>query len=272
VSRLPVAAFVALVVATIAAFFITQHLKVTTPLISGTPAPVPSAINPVAGRICLVSTHVGKKRVSFRRMKISFYLLHRSDDVDVYVVDESGDMVRTLATSRYMRGGAHPVRTQFTWDGKLDNGSIAPDGTYYVHVSLVHQGRTIVISNSAGEPEPIKVLTVAPRPVVTEVTPSVITRGGTSLTIHYRGTENDKAFVQIYRTDVRGGPRLVKSFAVRGKSQEAIWNGEIHRRPAPAGRYLVGLQAIDAACNLGAFPAQLPPVPPFAPQAVLTVG
>jgi hypothetical protein len=268
---MPVAAFVALVVATIAGFFITQHLKVTTPLINGRPAPVPGAINPVAGRTCLVSTPAGKRRLNFRQMKISFYLQNRSDDVDVYIVDQSGNIVRTLATGKFMRGGANPVRTQFVWDGRLDNGSIAPDGTYYVRVSLIHQARSIVISNSAG-PEPIKVLTVGPHPVVTEVTPSLIARGGTSVTVHYRGTENDRAFVKIYRTDVQAGPRLVKSFAVKGDSEEATWNGEILRRPAPAGRYLVGLQAIDPACNAGWYPAGLPP-PQVAPsQAVLTVG
>lgn len=170
-----------------------------------------------------------------------------------------------------MRGGAHPVRTVFVWDGRLDNGSIAPDGTYYVRVLLIHQARSIVISNSAG-PEPIRVLTVGPQPVVTQVTPSLIARGGTSVAVHYRGTENDRAFVKIYRTDVPGGPRLVKSFAVKADSQEAIWNGEILRRPAPPGRYLVRLQAIDAACNVGWYPAGLPPPQAAPPQALLTVG
>ena len=36
------AAFAALVVATVAAFFVTQHLKVTTPLIAGAPSPLPA--------------------------------------------------------------------------------------------------------------------------------------------------------------------------------------------------------------------------------------
>jgi hypothetical protein len=272
VTRAPVAAFVALVVATIAAFFITQHLKISTPLIKGAPVPVPSAIDPVARRTCLVNTPVGKRRINFWRMKISFYLLNRSDDVDVYIVDRNGNIVRTLATGKFMRGGAHPVRTQFTWDGKLDDKSIAPDGTYYVRVSLIHQGRTIVISDLAGHPEPIKVITVAPHPVVTQVTPSLVARGGISVAVHYRGTENDRAFVEIYRAEVRGSPRLVKRFAVRGDNQEAIWNGEIRRHPAPAGRYLVALQAIDEACNLGTYPARLPPVTGATPNAVLTIG
>ena len=46
------AAFVALVIATVAAFFVTQHLKVSTPLIQYRPAPVPNTINPVYGASC----------------------------------------------------------------------------------------------------------------------------------------------------------------------------------------------------------------------------
>ena len=48
-SRLQVGAFSALVVATVAAFFIAQHLKVTTPLLQGSPAPVPAAFDPLYG-------------------------------------------------------------------------------------------------------------------------------------------------------------------------------------------------------------------------------
>ena len=47
VTRLPTCAFAVLVAATIAAFFVTQHLKVTTPLIRGSPAPVPAVIDPL---------------------------------------------------------------------------------------------------------------------------------------------------------------------------------------------------------------------------------
>src|SRR5581483_7175254 len=89
-----IAAFGALIAATIAAFFVTQHLKVSTPLIAGFPHPDPGAINPYGARCD------GEDR---SRMRISFYLLHRSDDVEVFVVDESGAIVRTLAVGRHMR-------------------------------------------------------------------------------------------------------------------------------------------------------------------------
>ena len=49
-----------------------------------------------------------------------------------------------------MRGGAHPVRRLFVWNGREDNGRLAPDGTYYVRVALMHQGRTVDDLGRAG--------------------------------------------------------------------------------------------------------------------------
>ena len=155
--RLPQIAFAALVAATIAAFFITQHLKVSTPLIGGFPKPVPADINPLNGTVC--------GGVDHRRMRMSFYLQHRSDDVDVYVVDQSGTIVRTLASGVHMQGGAHPVRNLFVWNGREDSGRLAPNGIYYVRVALIHQGRTVTISGPAG-PYPVTVKKTPPEPVV----------------------------------------------------------------------------------------------------------
>ena len=134
-TRWPVAAFGALVVATVGAFFVTQHLKVSAPLIAGDPRPSPGAISPLHGTQCGAGNHAVTN--------FSFYLLHRSDVVDVYVVDQSADIVRTLATGVQMRGGAHPVRINFPWDGREDSGKVAPDGTYYYRIALRGQNRTI---------------------------------------------------------------------------------------------------------------------------------
>ena len=60
VSRAPVAAFVALVIATVAAFFVTQHLKVTTPFIQGSPAPVPEHDQPGLRRVLLAAQRQGR--------------------------------------------------------------------------------------------------------------------------------------------------------------------------------------------------------------------
>jgi hypothetical protein len=269
VRRLPVAAFAALVVATVAAFFITQHLKVATPLVGGQPAPVPAVINPISGVTCYQRGL--RQYVNHRQMRISFYLQHRSDYVDVYIVDRSGNFVRTLAYGKYMRGGEHPLRMLFIWNGRKDNGSVAPDGVYYVRVGLLQQGRTVTISNSAG-PEPVTIKTVPPKPRVTSVTPNLISPGaGTSVTIHYTGNENRSGTVMIYRTDVTGTPRVLKRFVTRWNRDTASWDGRIRRRPAPAGTYLVGLDVTDAACNKGKFPATVPPARGSTPHAGVTV-
>lgn len=257
------AAFAALIAATVAAFFITQHLKVTTPLIAGAPRPSPEVIDPLGGTAC--------GGVNHRVMKISFYLLHRSDVVDVYVVDQSGNIVSTLATNRHMRRGIRNPDGEFVWNGFEDSGRIAPDGTYYIRVALIHQGRTVTISGPTG-PEPVKVKTVPPAPRVVSVTPKLIPqRGQRFVTIRYAGNEDRGGTIQIYRTDLPGQPRLVKSFLTPWHGQTARWDGLIRGRPAPAGVYLVGLDVTDAACNTGHFPTALPPVPGSTPGAGVTV-
>ncbi len=254
--RLPVAAFVALVVATIAAFFVTQHLKVTTPLIQGDPGPYPAAISP-DGTGC-----GGFHRIA----RFSFYLQHRADDVDVYVVDQAGDIVRTLALGRHMRIDVRNPDGDFPWNGRENNGSVAPDGTYYFRIDLIHQGRTFELSN-----RPITVIDTPPHPVVTDVTPSLIPQDGASVTIHYTGSANQFGTVRIYRTDLAGPPRLVKSFITQSPGRPTIWNGLINHRPAPQGTYLVGLYVRDKACNTGTFPSRLPPAGGATPHAGVTV-
>jgi hypothetical protein len=261
VRRLPVLAFSALVVATVAAFFVTQHLKVVTPLIQGDPAPFPQVINPITGTTCTVAG----KRVDFRSTMFSFYLQHRADDVDVYVVDQSGTIVRTLALGRHMRRNVRVPDGVYNWNGREDNGKFAPDGTYYFRVALLHQGRTIDLRNP-----PVVVLTSPPRPVVSGVHPQLVPEDGTSVRIDYAGNASRSGQIQIYRTDLPGTP-LVWSFGTQWGRQSTVWDGTIAGKPAPAGVYLIGFHVTDAACNTGRFPVVLPPTPGSTPRAGVTV-
>ncbi len=260
--RLPVAAFVTLAVATIAAFFVTQHLKVSTPLLAGFPAPHPAAINPVDGQIC--------QGVSHRAMTVSFYLLNRSDSVDVYIVDQNGTVVDTLASGVSMRASP-PTRRIFRWNGRTSSGTVASDGTYYIRVSLIHQGRSVLISDSTGA-LPVTVETVPPHPKVTGVTPHLIPRAGVSgATIRYTGSHRVPGRILVFRTDRPGPPRLVKSFPAR-RGDTTPWDGTLaHGVPAPQGTYLIGLKVTDKACNTGVFPAQYPPVAGTTAHAGVTV-
>ncbi|MBV8219337.1 MAG: hypothetical protein JO325_12800 [Solirubrobacterales bacterium] len=261
-SRLTTSAFAVLVAATIGAFFVTQHLKATTPLIQGSPRPVPGVIDPLHGVPCGQGRNSGSTT-------ISFYLQHRADTVDVFVVSAAtGSIVRTVADGRHMRTYVRNPDGVFNWNGRKDNGQVAPDGSYYFRVALLHQGRTIDLTGV-----PVKVKTVPPRPVVTGVRPSAIpSPDGSGVTIHYAGNDGRGGTVRIYRTDLPGGPRLVKSFLTPWSGQTAIWDGKINGRLAPAGTYVIGLDVTDASCDTGHFPAHIPPAPGTAPQATVTVS
>ncbi len=254
--RLPAVVFAALVVATVGAFFVTQHLKVSTPLIAGDPHPYPANISP-RNNAC-GGFH---KQTSF-----SFYLLHRTDDVSVYVVSADGTIVRTLASSRHMRRGLRSPDGQFPWDGRMDNGRIAPGGTYFFRIALLGQGRTIELTKT-----PVYVINTPPHPVVTSVSPALIPDKGMPVTIHYTGNEQRGGTIRVYRTDPPGPPRLVKSFLTPWNGQTAQWDGTINQKPAPAGTYLIGLDVTDAACNTGHFPTELPPARGSTPHAGVTV-
>jgi hypothetical protein len=160
VRKLPVLAFGGLAVATVAAFFIIQHVKVGTPLIAGDPTPFPAAINPRDGGTCIARTPDGKQApVSYASTSVSFFLVHRPDKVSVYVVNQSGVTVATLAAGVYMPAllFPHQVPRTFTWNGREYGGRLAPAGRYYVKVFLRRQNRTIEITNSQGLPDWIDV-------------------------------------------------------------------------------------------------------------------
>ncbi len=250
--RLPLAAYAALAVATVGAFFVTQHLKVSLPLVSPNAHPTPAIISPEGQGCAGAHRRVGA---------FSFYLLNRADNVAVYVVDASGTIVRTLASGWRM---PRKVRTNFPWDGRENSGRLAPDGSYHFRIVLLEQNRTVDYTRV-----PVTVKSSPPHPVVSGVSPALLARGGGPVQIHYSGTEQRAVTVQIYRTDLPGRPRLVKRF--RAGWRGANWDVRIRQRPAPAGTYLVGLEVQDAACNIGRFLPTLPASPGSAAQATLTV-
>lgn len=252
-SRLPALGFGALVGATVGAFFITQHLKATTPLIAGSPMPDPAAINPY-GNGCRTGQH--------RFSRFSFYLLHSSDRVDIGIVDSGGHVVRTIAVDHPMRRGVRHPDGDFRWDGRDVSGRVVAEGRYFIRVHLRRQNRTVTISGTAG-PEPITVITQPPRPVISRVAPRAVAVTGGEVRIDFgiAGSASPvAATIDIFR--IAGDrPHLVKRFRVRRRATHAVWDVRVHGAPAVPGVYLVGMDAVDAACNVGRFPPQFPPDP-----------
>ena len=197
--------------------------------------------------------------------RISFYLLNHADDVNVYAVSRrTGAVVRMVASHRHMRKGVRIPDGEFSWNGREDSGAVAPDGAYYFRVVLLSNGRKVNLSNT-----PVQIITTPPRPAVTSVSPSQ-TPGGSPVKIRFSGGAPSGASVLLYHVGRHGMPRLVQSFGT-GNPAGATWNGMVHGRPAPRGKYLVGLQVTDQACNTGTFPAILPPTPRTTQVAEITV-
>src|SRR2546423_9519872 len=115
------AVFAALVVATVAAFFVTQRLKRSAPVVRH--VMLPRYISPNGD---------GRKD----RAVIKFRLPKSDDRVTVSMTDANGDEVRRLADRRLARG-----RHSFVWNGRNGSGAIPPDGFYYLRVVLSGQGR-----------------------------------------------------------------------------------------------------------------------------------
>jgi hypothetical protein len=256
-----VAVFGSLVVATIAAFFITQHLKSNTPLITGITRPPPFSND---GDGCR------------NRTSINFLLLHRSDSVTVWVIDSDGNIVQTVASDvpmhKYDAAHRH-VRRTFHWYGRESGGRLAPNGTYHFRVGLADQGRIVDLPQ-----DPVVVDTVPPHLVVTGVSPSQLPApAGAPATVHFTGSQGRGGYLLIYRTGLGGPPKLVDTRRIPFSKPSShgytkTWNGLIHGRPAPAGTYVMGLKVIDRACVTGTFPAYLPPREGTTPHAGVTVS
>lgn len=154
--RLPALAFAVLAAATVFAFFHTQHLKTELPVVWGQPAPVPAAFNPVDGRVCPARNG---KPLNYRHTQLTVSLPH-GGTVAVLVVNHSGRVIATVSNGRDLQ---RDQLSTFTWNGREQDGQIAPDGTYFFRVTLIQQGRTINL------PTPITVMTRPPHPTVTDV-------------------------------------------------------------------------------------------------------
>jgi hypothetical protein len=117
-------------------------------------------------RLKLAASPVGKpefdRRVSptcdcpHAKARLSF-LLRRPERLVVSVVDSDGGHVATLADGKDYEAGT----VSFRWDGKDDEGQVAPDGLYRLKVRLEHDRRNILIPKTIlvdTEPPQIRVL------------------------------------------------------------------------------------------------------------------
>ncbi len=222
-SRLAPAALVAaLLVATSAAFVVTEKLKLTRNPIVG------PRVAKIFSPVCDCGTDTAS--ISFR--------LRKPDRVTVDVIDSNGDVVRELARRRPQGRAA----VSYVWDGRDAGGRVVDEGAYRPRVHLERARRTIVM------PNPIRVDVTPPQVVSFTARPLVISPDGDGRSdyarIRYRLSE--KAVVELYV----GGTRAIRKLGTRPRGTMS-WTGTAGGEQLPEGVYTLRLVARDLAGNLG---------------------
>jgi hypothetical protein len=218
----PVALVAALLVATSAAFVVTEKLKLTrNPIVGPT---VDKTFSPVC------DCETASAAIRFR--------LRNADRVSVEIVDNSGDVVRELARSR-PQGRAF---VSYVWDGRDGDGLVVDEGTYRPRIHLDRERRTIVMPNR------IRVDTTPPRVVSFTARPLVISPDGDGrfdrAKLRYRVSE--RASVELFV----GGTRALRRLGTR-TSGTMDWFGVAGGERLPEGLHELRLVARDLAGNLG---------------------
>jgi flagellar hook assembly protein FlgD len=241
--------FAVLVLATVAAFFVTQRLKHSPTLVQqvmAQPYLSPNSVN-----------HHTTVRLSFR--------IKRADEVTVSIVDPGGDDIRTLVRDHHL---AAYTQWALRWDGRTDAGRLAPDGRYRIRVRLLNQGRSALLART------VLLDTVPPRPLITRIAaaaaagappgpapagPAILPlpQGG-PLSVDFDLGGGTRPELAVYRTDVAPA-RLVTTLPVGPGASSVTWDGTRGGRRVGPGTYLVAVSAIDEAGNLGSTPTGLPP-------------
>jgi hypothetical protein len=207
-----------LLVATAAAFAITEHLKLIKSPVFGT------LVSKTLSPTCDCATDTATIRIRLRH----------PDRVTVSIVDAAGHRVATVA-----KGVSMVARRpkSFSWDGYTSAGAVAPDGVYHPWVHLAHARRTFRFTNR------IVVDTQAPQVLSAKGGKAVLLAGpGRSIAVHY--TLNGQANPVVYL----GSRQIIRGRATR-QHDKVKWAGTLDGRPLPAGTYVLSLGARDDAGN-----------------------
>jgi hypothetical protein len=206
-----------LLVATSAAFAITEHLKLIKSDVFGT------EVSKVLAPGCHCATSKAIVRIRLRH----------TGRVTVTIVDSAGHRVATIASNVlvHARSPQH-----WPWDGQTDAGGTAPDGVYHPWVQLPH--RTFRFANN------IVLDTKAPKVLSASVARPLLFAGpGRTVAIRYEFGEPAHAVVYL------GGRRII--FGRRTRQHDKVkWTGALAGESIRPGRYVLSVGAQDVAGNV----------------------
>ena len=162
------------------------------------------------------------------------FKLRKADRLTITMIDANGREVRRLVErARFARGSQ-----SFVWNGRTDDGAIAPDGEYRPRVHLARAHQTIIL------PNPIRVDTTPPRTTLVSIEPHELTPVHHKAKIRYRVSEQAHGIVYV------DGRRVVASlfYPLDGKLDLYL---RVHGADLSRGRHTVSVGAVDLAGNVG---------------------
>jgi hypothetical protein len=235
------AVFALLVVATIAAFFVTQQLKSEFPLVI---------------RFATEPAHFSPNGDHYRDSSVVGFDLSEPAKVTFSITDAEGNEVRRLVDDRLLAGDA---KHRYIWDGRDDEGRPVSDGTYRMRVVRRDESRVIDSFKEIDvDRKPPKVELLSAHP---SLVPSPEPGERQRVRIRYRGPRNEAPEFRVFRTD-NGPPYVVRRF--RGnRSRSGVWQGDVaispeRTAPVPEGDYSFTVTVRDRAGNLAVAPAEFP--------------
>jgi FlgD Ig-like domain len=218
-----------LLVATAAAFAITEHLKLiksplSAALVSEVRGREVSRGHVLIGPTCNCDTSTATLRVKLRH----------TGPVTVTIRDSSGHTVRTIASHVRLRAKTQKL---FVWDGRTDTGRVAPDGVYHPSVELPRHKYNFTnnIILDTKRPKVISATAVKRNPVL-------FAGPGRTVAIRYAFSKPAHAVVYL------GGRRIIVSHVTQMRDR-IKWAGTLGGRSLPAGRYVLSIGAQDLAGN-----------------------
>jgi hypothetical protein len=217
-----------LLVATAAAFAITEHLKLIKSPLSAALLSERRGREVGSGHVLLAPTCNCPTSTATLRVK-----LRHSSRVTVTILDSSKHRVRTIASRVPIQAKSSKL---FVWDGRTDTGRLAPDGIYHPSVALPRHTYNFTnnIILDTKRPKVISATAVKPNHVL-------FAGPGRTVAIRYRFSEPAHPVVYLDGHQIIVG-RLTTSHVVK-------WAGTLEGSPLPAGRYVLAIGARDLAGN-----------------------
>ncbi len=217
-----------LLVATAAAFAITEHLKLIKSPLSGALLSERRGREVASGHVLIGPTCNCPTGKATLRVK-----LRHSERVTVTIRDSSGHTVRTIAAHVPVRAKTEKL---FVWDGRTDSGRVAPDGAYYPSVQLPRQ--TFQFLNK------ITVDTVPPEVVAKTVKKNPVLFAGPGRTVAIRYGFSEPAHALVYL----GSHLIIRSNKTK-EHDKVKWAGTLGGEPLRPGRYVLSIGGQDVAGN-----------------------